>query len=216
VIYLLSKYLFFLFLHAFLLQTFLLMEMMPNKSRSLEGVLDELRSDKLVDGVAVDGVAVGDSDDEFNAHSALPGASRGGGAADLGARSTRPELVTTAIKFSPTGRDWAAASTQGLQIFSLDSDMLFAPTDLDVDITPQAVLQAIQQEDFANAVNMALHLGGEGDTLKAAVDAVPVNSLDLVVKSIEVRLLQSLLRFLADQLVSKNEVCIYMDPSALT
>ena len=42
--------------------------------RSLEGIVDKLRSDELVDGVATQNLTVGDSDDEHQKYNALPGA----------------------------------------------------------------------------------------------------------------------------------------------
>jgi periodic tryptophan protein 2 len=82
-------------------------------NRSLEGVLDELRSDKLVDGVLVKAFGEGESDDEFLPESTLPGTSKG---ASDGSRITKPEILTSAVRFSPSGREWAAATTQGLQV----------------------------------------------------------------------------------------------------
>ena len=79
--------------------------------RSLEGVLDDLRSDQLVDGVAIQNLPVGDSDDEYNAHNTLPGANGRKTGGD-GSRSTRQTVLTSSIRFSPTGREWAAATTQ--------------------------------------------------------------------------------------------------------
>ena len=175
-------------------------------NRSLEGVVDELRSDRLADGVSLDALGVADSDDEHLAASTAPGATNG---ASEGSRITRPDIVTTAIRFSPSGRDWAAATSQGLQVFSLDENMLFAPTDLDVAITPQAVSRAILNEDFTLAVNMALHLGEKG-VLKRAVDAVPTDALDLVVKTLDPRLLRDLLRFLAEEIVQSRHVEYYL------
>lgn len=118
-----------------------------------------------------------------------------------GSRTTRPEIITSALRFSPTGRDWAVVSTQGLQIFSLDDAMLFAPTDLDIAITPQAVSKAIANWEFGAAVNMALHLG-EKEVLKRAVDSVQVDAIELVVKSVDARMLKDLLKFVADEIVS--------------
>lgn len=98
-----------------------------NNYRSLEGVLDELRSDQLVDGVSINNVAgkgklnlglasIDHSDDEHNATSALPGTNGGRGKND-GSRNTRADIHTSAVSFSSTGHEWAAATTQGLQVF---------------------------------------------------------------------------------------------------
>lgn len=167
----------------------------------MEGILDELRSDKMVDGIAIDNLpaAESDSDDEKKAYNSLPGGGRSG--MNSGTRTTRPELLTAAIRFSPTGREWGAATTQGLQIFSLDDAMLFAPTDLDIAITPQTVAAAINREEYSLAINMALHLG-EREMLKKAIDAVNISAIELVIKSLDPTMIKDILKFLSEELVS--------------
>lgn len=171
-------------------------------NRSLEAMSDELRSDQFVDGVAVANLRTGDSDDEHLPVSVLPGANqnRGAGGTATGSRTTRPEVLTAAVGFSPTGREWAAATTEGLQVFSLDSAMLFAPTDIDIAITPQAVQTALRRCEYALAINMALHLG-ERDVLKQAVDEVPLDSISLVIKTLDGTMLRDMMRFVAEEVV---------------
>jgi periodic tryptophan protein 2 len=89
--------------------------------RSMEGVIDELRSDQLVDGVSLGNlIASGYDSDNEKFHGAadgitdLPGA--GKGSTKDGSRNTLPEILTAAVGFSATGREWAAATTQGLQV----------------------------------------------------------------------------------------------------
>jgi periodic tryptophan protein 2 len=177
-------------------------------NRSLDGLLDELRSDRMIDGVVLDTLPDVESDDDGAGYSVLPGAQarrRG----DDGTRSTKPTIHCSAVKFSPTGHEWAAATTQGIQIFSLDEDMLFAPTDLDLAITPQAVSDAITKCEFGLAINMALHLG-MSDVLKMAVDSVDINDIELVIKSLDVRMVQSLIKFLADEVVKSVHLEFYL------
>jgi periodic tryptophan protein 2 len=163
-------------------------------NRSLEGIVDEIRSDRLVDGVALDNL----KDLGAGGGTHLPGQKHS--SLSDGSRTTRPEVITSALQFSPTGRDWAVVSTQGLQVFSLDDAMLFAPTDLDIAITPQAVYKALGRSEFGAAVNMALHLG-ERAVLKRAVDGVALDSIPFVVKSLDPRMLKDLLKFVADEIV---------------
>ncbi len=83
-----------------------------------------------MDGVSLDNLSAGAGDmkDEFKAASMLPGGdghrggSGGGGLGD-GSRTTRPTILTAAVRFSPTGREWAAATTQGLQVNELLVDL---------------------------------------------------------------------------------------------
>lgn len=175
--------------------------------RSLEGTVHELRSDMLVDGVALERFSDDEDenfktsrdDDQHNGDSELlPGA--GKGSKFDGSRNTAPEMLSTALGFSPTGREWAAATTQGLQIFSLDEAIHFAPTDLDITITPQSIRKAIREHEHTHALNMALHLA-EKDMIKEALDSVAISSIPLVVKSIDLHMLKKLLRFLADEIV---------------
>ena len=78
---------------------------------------------------------------------------------------------------------------------------MFAPTDLDITITPQSIAAAIMREEFSLAINMALHLG-EVPVLKQAVDAVKVENIDMVVLSVDIRMLKALLMFIAQEMVS--------------
>merc|ERR1711997_1154985 len=53
----------------------------------------------------------------------LPGTKKG----DLSARAGKPQVMVTGLEFSPTGREFAAATTEGLLMYSLDSKMIFDP-----------------------------------------------------------------------------------------
>jgi len=87
------------------------------------------------------------------------------------------------------------------QVFSLDDGSIFAPIDIDVEVTPQAVTRCIARNEFGQALNMALHLA-EPTVLKRAVDSVPYAAVPLVVKTIDVAFLKPFLRFIAEQIVS--------------
>ena len=75
-------------------------------NRSLDGVIDNLNSRNLSDGIDVDVIRGDSDDDEHLAVSTLPGAGKGSSARD-GRRNTKEELIAACVKFSPSGRDWA-------------------------------------------------------------------------------------------------------------
>ena len=82
--------------------------------RSLEGIVDKLRSDRLVDGVSLDNIL---DDEDGEDESGLPGSGSGTlGHKNDGSRNIRPEILTSCVRFSNTGTEWAAATTQGLQV----------------------------------------------------------------------------------------------------
>ncbi|XP_071547868.1 periodic tryptophan protein 2 homolog [Panulirus ornatus] len=84
----------------------------------------------------------------------LPGTRQG----DMSKRAFKPEVRVTSLTFSPTGRSWAASSSEGLLVYSLDSDWLFDPLNLDISNTPSAVKQKLKEEDYTTALMMAVHL----------------------------------------------------------
>lgn len=90
------------------------------------------------------------------------------------------------MQFAPTGRAWAAATTEGLLIYSLDNRsalcqtraallgglwvhaltylsyycrLLFDPFDLDIDVTRDNVTKVLEQRDFIKALVMSFRLG---------------------------------------------------------
>jgi hypothetical protein len=77
---------------------------------------------------------------------------------------------------------FAAATTVGLLIYSMDSKIQFDPLGLDEDITPAAVRACVERHDFSKAITMAVFLN-EQETLKFAVEAVPKDMISLVAKA---------------------------------
>ncbi|BCR98861.1 snoRNA-binding rRNA-processing protein PWP2 [Aspergillus luchuensis] len=145
------------------------------------------------------------SDHETRVDRNLPGAKRG----DPGVRTTRPEVRVTAVDFSPTGRAFCAASTEGLLIYSLDSDLVFDPYDLDISITPSSILATLEgakraavtgevndDETFLKAFIMAFRLN-EQKLIRAVHEAIPPSEITHVVRSVPTVYLPRLLRFVA-------------------
>lgn len=131
------------------------------------------------------------SDLEDRIDRSLPGATRG----DLSRRRVRPEIRVTAIGFSPTGRSFAAATTEGLAIYSLDNTTAFDPFDLDVDVTPATTLHALREErDPLRALVMAFRLN-EKPLILQVYESTPVDDVRLVVGGLPRVYLSRLLRF---------------------
>ncbi|EON69372.1 periodic tryptophan protein 2 [Coniosporium apollinis CBS 100218] len=125
---------------------------------------------------------------------ALPGAQRG----DNAMRRTRPEVRVPAVAFSPTGRAFCAASTEGLLIYSLDNTLQFDPFDLDVSVTPASTLAALSARDFLRALVMAFRLNST-PLIRRVYEGVPVADIALVSRGVPVVYLARLLRFVAAQ-----------------
>ena len=135
------------------------------------------------------------SDLEDRIDRTIPGAARG----DLSARKSRPEIRVTGITFSPTGRSFAAATTEGLLLFSLDNTLTFDPFDLDVDVTPANTVAALKGGDYLKALVMAFRLN-EKYLIQQTYEGVPVDSIALVVGGLPRVYIPALLRSVAGSL----------------
>mmetsp|Transcript_27029 Transcript_27029/g.62816 ORF Transcript_27029/g.62816 Transcript_27029/m.62816 type:complete len:172 (-) Transcript_27029:10-525(-) len=132
-------------------QQMLLKKFQVSFNRSLDGVLDELNSKNLKDGVPIDEEA--EPADGRRNGLILPGAKRG----DDGSRSSRVEVLTLQVAFSSTGREWATISGEGLHVYSLDDDLIFDPISLTEAITPKTIFQKLYSGDYGLALRMAIH-----------------------------------------------------------
>lgn len=70
------------------------------------------------------------------------------------------------------GRSWAATTTEGLLIYSLDSGLIFDPFELDIDVTPSNIRKTLHQKEYAMAIIMALKLN-EKKLIQEVIEAVP-------------------------------------------
>ncbi|KAE8150192.1 WD40-repeat-containing domain protein, partial [Aspergillus avenaceus] len=145
------------------------------------------------------------SDREDRIDRTLPGAKRG----DAGSRTTRPEVRVTSVNFSPTGRAFCAASTEGLLIYSLDTEFVFDPFDLDISITPSSIMETLEgaktayatgvtdsDDNFLKALVMAFRLN-ESKLIRAVHEAIPPREISHVVRAVPTVYLPRLLRYVA-------------------
>ncbi|KAE8449625.1 hypothetical protein EG329_007955 [Mollisiaceae sp. DMI_Dod_QoI] len=136
------------------------------------------------------------SDLEDRIDRTLPGSTRGG---DPSVRKRMPEVRVSGVAFSPAGRSFCAASTEGLLMYSLDTLPLFDPIDLDLAVTPASTLHVLHKEkDYLKALVMAFRLN-EAALLRQVFEAIPHTSIGLVVKEMPVVYLQRLIRFVGIQ-----------------
>ncbi|DAZ99051.1 TPA: hypothetical protein N0F65_010937, partial [Lagenidium giganteum] len=193
-------------------QQILLKKFQISHNLSLDGVLDFLNSKQMT--------KAGLSKAELDAHldgekdlvrqrgegDDLVGASR---AVDPGSRRKHMEVLSKAVMFSPTGRSWAAATTEGLLIYGLDETLTFDPFDLDEEITPDNIKRTLKRQEFAKALLMSLHLNEE-DMIEKCVETVPVASIVLVAPSLKDTYLRRFLQFVAKRLDKSPHLEFYL------
>ncbi|KAH3679327.1 hypothetical protein WICMUC_001067 [Wickerhamomyces mucosus] len=168
-----------------------------SKNMEIDGTLELLNSSRLTDGAGSLDLLDRDgelSDLEDRIDNSLPGAKRGG---DPSLRKTRPAIRITAIQFSPTAASFAAASTEGILIYSIDDRVIFDPFDLDVDITPESTLESLKEKNYLNALVMAFRLN-ETYLIHKVYESVPINDIKLVTTDLPTVYVERLLSFIGD------------------
>ncbi|KIK25932.1 hypothetical protein PISMIDRAFT_676441 [Pisolithus microcarpus 441] len=171
-----------------------------SENLSLDGTEEFLDNRRLNSaGINVDLIDDrGDASDlEDRMDTTLPGAVRGAG--DMSVRKYRQEVRTKCVRFSPTGRAWAAASTEGLLIYSLDDTIAFDPFDLTIDLTPQSVLDVLSQGEYLKGLVLAFRLN-EKPIIRRVYESIPCSDIRLVARQIPVVYIAALLRFVAEHM----------------
>ncbi|KAL4246695.1 WD repeat PWP2 family protein, partial [Abortiporus biennis] len=168
-----------------------------SQNLSLDGTEEFLDNRKVTEAGNVDLIDQrGDESDlEDRVDHSLPGAQRG----DMSKRRYRQEARTKCVKFSPTGRAWAAASTEGLLIYSIDDTLAFDPFDLDIDLTPQSLLKVLANREFLKALIMAFRLN-EKPLIHKVYESIPRQDIRLMARQLPIVYLTPMLRFVAEHL----------------
>lgn len=168
-----------------------------SQNLSLDGTEEFLDSRRVTEAGNLDLIDDrGDASDlEDRLDTALPGAQHG----DMSKRRYRQEARTKCVRFAPTGRAWAAASTEGLLIYSIDETTSFDPFDLDIELTPQALLAVLGRREHLKALVMAFRLN-ERPLIQKAYESVPRADIRLVARGLPVVYVGQLLRFVAEHM----------------
>lgn len=165
---------------------------------SLDGVLDFLNSKNMTDAGPLNLIDDDNSDTEEgvdkqtrgNLSYNLPGSMPNNG---------KPVIQTKCLRIAPTGRSWAAATTEGVLVYSIDDSFIFDPTDLDIDVTPEAVDSALSEDHFDRALILSLRLNEDALIKRCIISVFPAD-IPAVVSSIPTKYLQRLIEALAELL----------------
>jgi hypothetical protein len=118
-----------------------------------------------------------------------------------GKRSTRPAARTKFVVFAPNGREWAAATTVGVLVHSLDGAAAnFRPVKLTYELTPQRVYQTLKEGNYAEAMLQALQLNDD-DVLRSVFYGVAGNMIDFTSAQIPAGNLGQMLELVAAEML---------------
>ncbi|XP_060689223.1 PWP2 small subunit processome component [Hemiscyllium ocellatum] len=143
--------------------------------------------------------------DEDGVAISLPGVKKG----DMSLRHFKPEIRVMCLSFSPTGRSWAATSTEGLLLYSLDGCVVFDPFDLDEEVTPSSVRRVLRQKEFTAAIMMAFRLN-ETKLILEVLETVPHTDIDLVCSTLPLTYVEKVLQFVASALETSRHLEFFL------
>ncbi|KAK1588701.1 hypothetical protein Q3G72_026191 [Acer saccharum] len=167
---------------------------------SLDGVLDFLNSKNMTEAGPVDLI----DDDNSDTEEGVDKQTRGKLDYDLPGsipNRGRPVIRTKCLRIAPTGRSFSAATTEGVLVYSIDESFIFDPSDLDIDVTPEAVDAALNEDQPSQALILSLRLN-EDSLIKKCIFAVGPVDIPAVASSIPQRYMQRLMEALAELLES--------------
>ncbi|PLW11233.1 hypothetical protein PCANC_10423 [Puccinia coronata f. sp. avenae] len=182
-----------------------------SENLSLDGTEEFLDSRKLLEsGIPVNEInetaELSDLDERLEANKVLPG-SKGG---DMSRRKYKPEIRTKSVRFSPTGRCWGAASTDGLLLYSLDDTIHFDPFELTLEITPASITQTVEKSEYLKALVMAFRLN-EKYMIKVVYQAIPFKEIKIIAAQLPTVYVPKLLEFISKSAIDGSSNHLQFD-----
>lgn len=159
---------------------------------SLDAVAEDIDRRKMTEFGNLALVDDDDSDDDGGKRKIkLPGVRSG----DHSQRICRPEIRVGDVQFSPAGRSWAACTTEGLLIYSLDDSLLFDPFMLGEEITPDSIKSELRKCEYGRALLMSLKLN-ESPLIAESLEETPVDEINTICRSMPLLYVEKLLSWL--------------------
>ncbi|XP_052258916.1 periodic tryptophan protein 2 homolog isoform X2 [Dreissena polymorpha] len=135
----------------------------------------------------------------------LPGVKKG----DMSSRHWKPEVRVSSVQFSPTGRAWAATTTEGLLIYSLDHNLVFDPFDLELDITPSSVKSSLAKGEYSTALMLSFRLN-EQQLIQEVLEMIPVSDVEVILANLPDVYVDKLMTFIATLIESTAHIEFYL------
>lgn len=135
----------------------------------------------------------------------LPGVLKG----DLGERNAKPVMLVCQLVFSPTMRTFAAATTEGVLIYSLDVSRHFDPYRLAIDVDPASARQALEGRDYISAIVQSIQLNDK-ILLREVLEKVPSKEVDPIIASLQLDYVKLLLSFISNFLPDTPHIEFYL------
>ncbi len=145
-------------------------------------------------------------DPRNNTQIQLPGVVKG----DFSLRKYKPEIQVTCIRFSPTMQSWCACTTEGLLLYSIDTNLIFNPYNLSMNITPKLVHSLLfGDKNYSLALIYSLNLN-EDLLCQLVFETIPHDTIDIVVNTLSQEYVDKLIAFIAHKVDSTKHIDFYL------
>ncbi|CAC5425132.1 PWP2 [Mytilus coruscus] len=171
---------------------------------SFDGMEEFLDKKKMTEWGSLSLVDQGEGDEQGQSLS-LPGVKKG----DMSSRHWKPEVRVSCIRFSPTGRSWAATTTEGMLIYSLDQNLVFDPYDLEIEITPVNVRKKLFEKEYSTALILSFRLN-ESNLIQEVLESIPYSDIDVISENLPEIYVDKLLNYLASGIESSAHIQFYL------
>lgn len=117
---------------------------------------------------------------------------------DMSERLYKPIMKVNSVDFNPTNRSFAVVSTEGIALYSLDNKRRFDPFELTVDVTPKAVKDALDDQNYVRAISLALKLN-KVELIRKVLNQIHWKSAQYIVSNLSIVYVEKLLRIFGDE-----------------
>ncbi|RMX38369.1 hypothetical protein pdam_00005506 [Pocillopora damicornis] len=107
------------------------------------------------------------------------------------------------------GQSWAAASSEGLVVYSLESHDVFDPFQLECNVTSERICQASSNKEHTKALILSLRLN-ESELICQVMEAVEPCDIPLVTHSLKEPFIERLMQFIVLQLEESRHLHFYL------
>eukprot|EP00483_Globobulimina_turgida_P002597 UN02601 len=128
---------------------------------------------------------------------------------DFSSRRRKRIISTKCVSFSPSGEMWAAATSDGLLLYSQNDLSIFDPIDLDINITPQTIKKEIKLKSYSKALIMSIKLNDKL-LIKQVIESVPNQQISICIQSLKSKYFETMLYVLSENIPNTQYLEFYL------
>ncbi len=129
---------------------------------------------------------------------------------DYSSRKRKQIIETKCVIFSPTGMTWAAATSDGLLLYSQYDINLFDPIDLDLNINQKIIKkELINNKSYAKALIMSIKLNDK-ILIKNVIESIPPKQINICIQTLIPKYFETMLYILSGNIQTTQYLQFYL------